>query len=173
MTGEPALSLWCSLRPHKLLFSLSFRVPISALCPWIQGSFSPVVEPRGHPQPTLGEQTPPDPLPRCKPPPPRSAPLHQAASPPVPGRNFSPGTHNSRQQLARTFPGTRAGFGRQPGGSGPAPRFPVPCVASPSLWEAGGGVGKGVRNATCRAWSSALKINFPGTDEKGGVAPPI
>lgn len=33
-------------------------------------------------------------------------------------------------------------------------------------------MGLRVRSATCRAWSRALEINFPGTDRKGGAAPP-
>lgn len=155
----------------------------SSLCPPPHGSFCRAsldsrfpfpVKPRGHPQPTLEAQTPPDPLP------PQPGPPGAHRSTRLPGRQpnvphpraqlLSQRTQQPRQ-LPRTFPRTQAGSGGQPHGPEPVPRLPVPSTNSPAPGEAGVGVG-GVRSATCRARSSALETNFPGTHEKGGAAPP-
>lgn len=167
--------LWCPPAPLTSYSSLSSNSCLFQPCvPRFRVFFSPTAKPRGHPQPTLGAQTPPDPRP------PRPSPLGAHRSTRLPARQ--PNVPHPRAQLLSrrtqqprqvpgTFPRTQAAAGGQPHGPKPVPRLPVPSTASPAPGDAGVGVG-GVRSATCRARSSALETNFPGTNEKGGAAPP-
>lgn len=97
-------------------------------------------------------------------------PAHPSAALPAPGpapqflgRNFSPRAHHRGGNSPELFPGPREV--RPAVRAEPVPRFAVPRPASPAPREAGVGVGEPEAE-------QRTSTNFPGTNEKGGAAPP-
>ncbi|XP_061040108.1 basic proline-rich protein-like [Eubalaena glacialis] len=116
VTGQPGpLPFGAPPCSHKLPFYVLRLVPILAVRPWIQGSLSPTVEPRGHPQPTLGGTDPTTPSPTSAEPP-ESARLHPPTGPPA-GHPTSPGATSLPEHT--TTAATPPNFSRDPGGLRP------------------------------------------------------
>lgn len=105
---------------------------------------------------------------------PGSAARHPPAGPPA-QRPTSPGTtslpaHSATAATPRTFPRTQTGSGRQPRGSEPVPRLPVPSNASSVPGETGVG-GAGVKRATCRARAAHLRQTSQAQMKRGTPLP--
>lgn len=159
---KPPFSLsssWCLFRP----FAPGFCAPLPQL---LSAEVSLIPLPGHRPRQTLSHRGR-DPWERTAPP---ACPPARQPSVPHPREQLLSQRKQPRQ-LPRTFPGTRAGSCRQPHGPEPMPQLPVSSTASPAPAEAGVGV-EGCEERHLPRRSSALETNFPGTNEKGGTAPP-